>query len=160
VGHGPGGPRLRSSDRIIWPRRHGDSQCSGLHPLLFSARPIRPDPIVRRQAIALKSLSLGRTSLDPDAILDNAPPLLKRLVIYRAGVKSNESWRSGSDQKGTHQKSLSRTLDSSSMIDGRFNGHAELRTYYRQSGGLEGAGRNFRIADNTDITNERRVSRY
>lgn len=38
-----------------------------------------------RQAAELRSLSVGQTSLDPDTILDNAPPSLEHLVIGGLG---------------------------------------------------------------------------
>lgn len=52
------------------------------------------------QAAALKSLSLGRTSLDPDSVLDNAPSSLKCLFISTSGRRRNEELKNRIRSKG------------------------------------------------------------
>lgn len=42
------------------------------------------------QAVALNSLSLGRTSLEPDSVLNNAPSSLKRLILAGYGRRRDE----------------------------------------------------------------------
>jgi len=52
------------------------------------------------QAVALSSLSLGRTSVAPDNVLDNAPSSLKRLVMYGFGPRRDEELEKRIRSKG------------------------------------------------------------
>lgn len=52
------------------------------------------------QAVALNSLSLGKTALEPDSVLDNAPSSLKCLVISGFGRRRNEELENRIRSKG------------------------------------------------------------
>jgi hypothetical protein len=52
------------------------------------------------QAIALQSLSLGRTSVEPDSVLNNAPSSLKRLIISGFGRRRDEELENRIRSKG------------------------------------------------------------
>jgi hypothetical protein len=52
------------------------------------------------RAVALNSLSLGRTALDPDTVLSNAPPSLKCLILSGFGPRRNEELENRIRSKG------------------------------------------------------------
>jgi hypothetical protein len=52
------------------------------------------------QAAALKSLSLGRTSLEPESVLNNPPPSLERLLIWGFGSQRDEELENRIRSKG------------------------------------------------------------
>jgi hypothetical protein len=69
-------------------------------------------------AVALESLSLGRTSLEPDSVLNNTPPSLKRLVISGFGRRRNEELESRIRSKGYTPDIPDPALEVSTRIDG------------------------------------------
>lgn len=52
------------------------------------------------KAVALNSLSLGRTSVEPDSVLNNAPSSLKRLIIAGYGRRRDEELENRIRSKG------------------------------------------------------------
>lgn len=69
-------------------------------------------------AVALESLSLGRTSLEPGSVLNNAPSSLKRLVISGFGRRKDEELESRIRSKGYTPEIPDPALEVSTRIDG------------------------------------------
>ncbi len=69
-------------------------------------------------AVALESLSLGRTSLEPESVISNAPSSLKRLVISGFGRRKDEELESRIRSKGYTPEIPDPALEVSTRIDG------------------------------------------
>jgi hypothetical protein len=69
-------------------------------------------------AVALESLSLGRTSLEPGSVLNNAPSSLKRLVISGFGRRKDEELESRIRSKGYTPEIPDPALEVSTRVDG------------------------------------------